>query len=188
MNTTSSSLTHATSHTAQPKLGASLARYVNVVVELLSRIPHGLIAFVGRFSIAAVFWLAGQTKIEGLAINIIAGEFTLGWPKLSASALTLFQYEYGLPFIAPVIAAYMAALAEHIFSILILVGLATRFSALALLGMTLVIQTLVYPGAYATHGTWATILLYLIATGPGALSVDHWLAIRYAVREKACRR
>ncbi len=188
MTTTSSSLPRQTSRTAHAKFGASLARYVNVAVGLLGGIPHGLIAFVGRFSIAAVFWLSGQTKIEGLAINIIAGEFAVGWPKLSASTLMLFQYEYGLPLINPVVAAYIAALAEHLFAILILVGLATRFSALALLGMTLVIQTLVYPGAYATHGTWATILLYLIATGPGPLSVDYWLAKRYAVSEQGCRR
>lgn len=58
-------------------------------------------------------------------------------------------------------------------------GLATRFSALALLGMTLTIQLFVYPDAYATHGTWATILLYLMARGPGTLSIDHWLARRY---------
>ena len=72
----------------------------------------------------------------------------------------------------------MAATAEHLFPLLILVGLATRFSALALLGMTLVIQLFVYPGAYATHGTWAAVLLYLMAQGPGKLSLDHWLASR----------
>ncbi|MGS0757632.1 DoxX family protein, partial [Roseateles sp. GG27B] len=62
--------------------------------------------------------------------------------------------------------------------LLLLIGLCTRFSALAMLGMTLVIQFFVYPGAYATHGTWAAVLLYLIARGPGTLSVDHWLASR----------
>jgi putative oxidoreductase len=77
----------------------------------------------------------------------------------------------------------MAAFAEHVFPILILIGLATRFSALALLGMTLVIQLFVYPGAYPTHGIWATVLLYLIAKGPGALSIDHWIARRYGVRD-----
>lgn len=64
--------------------------------------------------------------------------------------------------------------------LLILVGLATRFSALALLLMTLVIQRFVYPGAYATHATWAAVLLYLMARGPGALSMDHALAARRA--------
>lgn len=131
-------------------------------------------AVVARFSIAAVFWNSGQTKIEGLVINIVNGDFALGWPRLSESAVALFQEEYKLPLLAPALAAPMAAVAEHVFPLLILVGLGTRFSALALLGMTLVIQVLVYPGAYATHGAWAAVLLYLIVHGPGALSLDHW--------------
>lgn len=155
---------------------------IGQAIGWLGRIPHTLIAFVARFSIAAVFWSSGQTKVEGLAINLVNGEFTLGWPRLSASALSLFQYEYNLPIIAPELAAPMAAIAEHVFPILILLGLATRFSALALLGMTLVIQILVYPGAYATHGTWAALLLFLMARGPGALSLDHWIERRRTLR------
>jgi len=145
---------------------------------LLARIPDSLIALLGRFSIAAVFWLSGQTKIEGLAIDLVQGQFQLGWPHLSASAVFLFESEYALPLIPPVWAATAAALAEHVLPILILVGLATRLSALGLLVMTLVIQVFVYPGAYPTHGVWATVLLYLIARGPGAVSLDHWLARR----------
>ena len=156
-----------------------LSALVHAAVDLLSRIPHGLIALIARFSIAAVFWRSGQTKIEGLAIDIVNGDFTLGWPRLSESALALFQYEYQLPLIPPELAAPMAAVAEHVFPILILLGLATRFSALALLGMTLVIQVFVYPGAYATHGTWAAVLLYLMARGPGVFSIDHLIARRH---------
>ncbi len=157
-----------------------LARRLTSVVALFERIPNSLIAFIARFSIAAAFWNSGQTKVQGVVINIVNGEFTLGWPSLSDSVVSLFQDEYKLPFIAPEVAAPMAAAAEHLFPFLILIGLGTRFSALALLGMTLVIQVLVYPGAYATHGTWAAVLLYLMARGPGALSVDHWLAGRAA--------
>ena len=72
----------------------------------------------------------------------------------------------------------MAAFAEHFFPILILLGLATRFSALALLVMTMTIQVFVYPGAYPTHGVWAAVLLYLMARGPGRFSVDHLIARR----------
>lgn len=111
-------------------------------------------------------------------INLVAREWTLGWPRLSESALALFQDEYKLPFIPPEWAAPMAAAAEHVLPVLLLLGLGTRFAALGLLGMTLVIQLFVYPGAYATHGTWAAVLLYLMARGPGMLSVDHWLASR----------
>ncbi|MEN0106037.1 MAG: DoxX family protein, partial [Pseudomonas sp.] len=86
--------------------------------------------------------------------------------------------EYNLPLIPPEAAAYMATFCEHVFPVLILLGLATRFSALALLGMTLTIQLFVYPDAYPTHGTWAAVLLYLMARGPGVLSIDHLLARR----------
>lgn len=152
---------------------------IDRAINTLSAIPHSLIALIARFSIAAVFWHSGQTKVEGFVLNIVSGEFALGWPRLSDSAVSLFQDEYQLPLLAPGIAAPLAAFSEHLFPALILIGLGTRFSALALLGMTLVIQLLVYPGAYATHGTWAAVLLYLMARGPGNLSIDHLLARRH---------
>jgi putative oxidoreductase len=152
-----------------------LVRPVGRAIGLLERIPHTLVALLARFSIAAVFWTSGQTKIQGLAINFVTGEFMLGWPRLSDSAVDLFRDEYKLPLIPPELAAPLAASAEHLFPLLILFGLGTRFSALALLFMTAVIQVFVYPGAYATHATWAAVLLYLVARGPGKLSLDHWL-------------
>lgn len=153
---------------------------VRRAIALCDRIPHTFIALLARFSIAAVFWKSGQTKVEGFAIDLVDGSFELGIPRLSESVVALFADEYRLPLIPPEIAAPMAAFAEHLFPILLLVGLATRFSALALLGMTLVIQVFVYPGAYPTHGVWAAVLLYLLAQGPGALSLDRWIATRCA--------
>lgn len=155
------------------------ARFTRSIIALFDRIPDSLIALLGRFSIAAVFWKSGQTKVEGLAIDIVDGSFSLGIPRLSESAVVLFQDEYRLPLIPPELAAPLAAFAEHFFPVLILLGLATRFSALALLGMTLVIQVFVYPDAYPTHGVWAAVLLYLMAKGPGSISIDHWIARRY---------
>ena len=157
------------------RLGAALQRGV----QLLERIPHGFIALLGRFAIAAVFWNSGQTKVEGFALNIVSGEFHPGWPRLSDTAVALFRDEYQLPWLAPELGALLAATAEHLFPLLLLLGLATRLSALALLGMTLVIQLFVYPGAYATHATWAAVLLWLAARGPGVVSLDHWLAQRW---------
>jgi putative oxidoreductase len=148
------------------------------IPELCERIPHSLIALLGRFSIAAVFWKSGQTKIEGLALDLFGGEFQFGWPRLAESTIPLFREEYALPLVPPEIAAYAAATAEHVFPVLLLIGFGSRFSALALLVMTLTIQVFVYPSAYPTHGVWATVLLYLLARGPGRYSVDHWLGSR----------
>lgn len=156
-----------------------LAERVHRVIGWMAAIPHEVIALLARFSIAAVFWKSGQTKVEGLKIDLIDGTFQLGWPSLAPFQVDLFRDEFKLPVIPPEIAAPLTALAEHVFPALILIGLATRFSALALLVMTAVIQILVYPSAYPTHGVWAVVLLYLIARGPGVISVDHGIARRF---------
>lgn len=135
------------------------------VLAALDRIPNDLIALVARLSIAAVFWQSGQTKVNG-------------W-MLSDNALYLFENEYKLPLIDPWLAAHLAALAEHIFPILLAIGLASRLSALALLGMTLVIEIFVYPDAWPTHGTWAACLLFIAARGPGLLSLDALIKRRF---------
>lgn len=149
---------------------------VRHLIALFGRIPDDAIALLARFSIAAIFWKSGQTKVQGFAMDIVSGEFQFGWPRLSDSVVDLFREEYRLPLLPPEFAALMGATAEHIFPALILLGLATRFSALALLGMTATIQLLVYPDAYPTHGVWAAVLLYLVARGPGRLSLDHLLS------------
>jgi putative oxidoreductase len=150
--------------------------FVHRLIALFGRIPDDLIALLGRFSIAAIFWKSGQTKVQGFALDIVSGEFQFGWPRLSDSVVDLFREEYRLPLLPPELAALMGATAEHVFPTLILLGLATRFSALALLGMTATIQFLVYPDAYPTHGVWAAVLLFLVARGPGRVSLDHLLS------------
>lgn len=159
-----------------------VAQAIACVHHYFGRIPQSFIALLGRFSIAAVFWQSGQTKVEGFGLDIIQGTINLGWPSLSDNAVFLFKEEYQLPIIAPELGATLAAFAEHVFPILILFGLATRLSAFALLVMTAVIQFLVYPGAYPTHGLWAAVLLYLMATGGGVVSLDHIIKRRCATR------
>jgi putative oxidoreductase len=121
---------------------------------------------MARVPVAGLFWQSGQTKVDG-------------W-RLSESAIELFQNEYQLPLVNPTLVAAAAATAEHVFPILLVLGLATRFSALALLIMTLVIEVFVYPLAWPTHGTWAACFLLLMARGPGCVSLDHLIARRYA--------
>lgn len=154
-------------------------RLVTQVIGFFSAIPHSLMALLARFSIAMVFWQSGQTKVEGFTIDLLSATFTLDMPRLADSTLYLFSNEYNLPLLAPELAARMAVFAEHFFPLLLLLGLATRFSALALLLMTLTIQLFVYPDAYPTHGTWAAVLLFIMAYGPGRFSLDQLIARYY---------
>ena len=149
-----------------------MTKHLNKLQALLARWPYDATALLARFSLAAVFWKSGQTKIEGLAVDLVDLRFDIGWPRLSASAVDLFRDEYKLPLLPPDLAATLAAAGEHLLPIALLLGLATRLSALGLLGMTAVIQLLVYPGAYPTHGTWAALLLVLVAQGGGRWSLD----------------
>lgn len=134
------------------------------ITDIFTKIPSDIIALLARFCIGMVFWLSGQTKVDG-------------W-SLKDTTFLLFENEYNLPLIPHVPAAYMATIAEHVLPILLWLGLATRFSALGLLIMTLVIQIFVYPNAYVLHGTWAVALLFLIKYGPGTFSIDYLLGDR----------
>ena len=146
----------------------------NHVLGLMGRVIRALesvsydafLAIPARLFIAATFFLSGRTKVEGLL-------------TLKDSTYYLFEYEYNLPLIDPRLAAHMAAYAEHLFPILLILGLATRFSAAALLFMTLVIEIFVYPSAWSTHLTWATVLTFLILRGAGPLSIDYLLRRKF---------
>ena len=138
----------------------------NRIAETLSGVVnHASLALIDRIAIAAIFFLSGRTKVEGLL-------------TVSEGAYTLFREEYKVPLVPPEIAAHLAAYAEHFFPILLVLGLFTRLSALALLGMTLVIQIFVYPDAWPTHLSWAGLLLYLVGRGAGPLSLDRLFAIK----------
>jgi len=160
--------------TAHPQDTAALSRAAthglrarwNAAADLLGRlITHDLLALACRVSIAAIFFYSGRTKVSGFL-------------TLTDSAIELFRTEYKVPLLPPELAAHMAAYAEHLFPLLLVLGLCTRLSALALLGMTLVIQLFVYPDAWPTHLSWAAILLYLAGRGAGVLSLDRALGIR----------
>ena len=102
-----------------------------------------------------------------------------GLNKIASWELTvqLFADEYKVPVLPPDLAATMAASFEIGCSILLVAGLATRLATLPLLGMIAVIQTFVYPNAYAEHLTWASILLFLLTCGAGPWSVDRAIGL-----------
>ena len=140
------------------------SRYQRLTDLAERALPASALLLVQRLGIAAVFFQSGRTKVEGI--------FTI-----PDTTIELFRSEYALPLLPPELAAYMAAGAEHLFPVLLVLGLFTRLSAAVLLGMTLVIQTFVYPDAWPTHLSWAGLMLPLIAFGGGKWSLDRLLRI-----------
>ncbi len=127
--------------------------------SLAERIPYSFIAFASRIAVADVFWRSGQTKVNGFSIR--------------EETFYLFREEYKVPLLPPDVAAYLSTIGEHVFPILLFVGLASRLSALGLFGMTMVIQLFVVPGGWPEHILWSSLLTLIIARGPGAVSLDH---------------
>ena len=131
-----------------------------------SQWAEALTLLLARVSLAGIFWRSGRTKVEEGS-----------WLSVSETTFFLFEEEYkGVP-LPTELAAYMATYAEHLFPILLVLGLATRLSALALIGMTLVIQFFVFPEAWwAVHSLWVALGAILVVRGAGIISADHLLA------------
>jgi putative oxidoreductase len=145
-----------------------MSGFQQAMISLMSRIPHDLIALVARISIGTIFLRSGILKVQG-------------WK--SGNTLALFKHEYQLPILPPELAAYIATAAELALPPLLIAGLFTRYAALALLAMTLVIQLFVYPNAFDTHGVWAVSLLYLIKYGAGSVALDRF--VEPAMKERS---
>lgn len=126
-------------------------------------VPDALLLLLARLGVAGVFFMSGRTKVDG-------------WLHITDGTYELFRTEYALPLVPPELAAVAATGAEHLFSILLVIGLATRFSALALLLMTLTIQFFVYPDAWPTHLSWLALMMPLIFRGGGTWSVDQFFS------------
>jgi putative oxidoreductase len=125
----------------------------------LERFPLSALQFMARLSIGAVFFNSGLTKIASWQTTVV-----------------LFRDEYKVPVLPPELAASLAAATELTCPVLLVLGLATRLATLPMLGMTVVIEAFVYPEDWIEHLTWATLLLFILTRGPGAIALDRWLA------------
>lgn len=141
---------------------ATLTFYDRAVALVTGCKVQNLTLFFVRVVLAGIFWRSGRTKVEeGSLLDI------------SDTTYFLFKNDYsGVPLPSD-LAAVMATYAEHLFPVLLVLGLLTRLSALALLGMTLVIQIFVYPDAWwPVHSLWVALALVLIMRGGGSLALD----------------
>lgn len=148
---------------------ATLENAVRDLADWLARIAQVVAPPVLRIALAVPFFKSGLTKWDGFLSLSPAAEFLFE----DEFKLHLFGQAYDFPF--PAAVAYLDRIAEIVLPVLIVIGLGTRFSALALLVMTGIIQLVVPEGWANFHLPWAGLALAIIAHGPGALSLDHWL-------------
>lgn len=144
---------------AQPMMFSSskgLALRIRDWMQLPERLPLSAVQLASRLTVAQLFWQSAQTKLAS-------------WPV----TLQLFAFEYNLPVLPPEVAAPIATATELGGSVLIALGLFSRLAALMLLGVVATIQIFVFPGHWAEHLMWASLLLLIFARGAGALSLDH---------------
>lgn len=138
-----------------------MTRLIDSLINLFARIPHALIAVLGRIAVGLVFWNMARAKVRG-------------WNVFEASGSSLDQFRaYRLPYIPAEIGAITMQVAEHVLPAMLIIGLASRFSALGLLILTILMQVFFNPGAYLLYGAWAAILLMLMKYGPGKISLDY---------------
>jgi putative oxidoreductase len=119
-----------------------------------------------RIALALVFFKSGLVKISNMQ-----------------STIFLFEYEYKVPLLDPTIAAYLGTWAELVLPVLIVAGLLTRISSLALFGFNAVAFISYYHAlngwAIVDHLLWGLMALSLVFFGPGRCSLDHWLFKKY---------
>ena len=137
--------------------------------QRLERFPLAVILLAMRIGVGSVFFKAGLLKYQ-------SPEF----------AMKLFENEYKVPILSPIVAARITTFNELTWPVFLFLGLATRFATLPILGSIAVIQLFVYPSAWTENLLWASVLVLLLTRGAGALSVD-FLIDRYFEKRRARR-
>jgi putative oxidoreductase len=154
---------------------ATLSGLVHRVIVVIQAIAQpSLTQLVLRFGLAVPFWRSGILKWDGFL-------------QLNDTAVLLFSSEFKLhlpggpySYPAPEVMAFMVGCAEIVFPVLLVLGLATRLAAFALLLMTVVVE-LTVPDGWPVHITWAAMALGIMAWGPGRLSLDYLIVSWYGV-------
>ena len=132
-----------------------------------------VLLLAARLYVALVFFRAGVLKL-------------VDW----SSTLVLFRETYHVPVLPPELAAVVGTFGELAFPVLIALGLAARLGAAGLFFVN-VMAVASYlelfgfecPAGINAHYYWGSILLALVAFGPGRLSLDAWIVRRLDGRE-----
>jgi putative oxidoreductase len=150
---------------------------IDSFVSACAFIPYALVALALRLTMARVFFLDGQLRVDGprVPLNLLDLNFWVVLPQhVRPETFAAFYTQYAALPVPPVLAAYLVSYAEFILPIMLVLGLGTRFAALGLMIMTALIQIYVMPQAlWSAHVYWASMLLVLLSLGAGQASVDH---------------
>ncbi len=164
------------------------ASAVNALVAACGIVPYALVGLGLRFVMARLFFLEGQAKIDGLIlhINLRGFDYSVVLPtQIKHSTIEMFETLYANLPVPPTVTAHVFAYAEFILPICLVLGFATRLSALLLLILTVLSIVYVTPGEFwTTQVYWISILMVLLSVGPGAISFDALIRYLYR-REKA---
>ena len=150
--------------------GELMPRFLTTVdraLELVRGIAQpSLVQLALRLALATPFWRSGILKWSGFL-------------QLNETAVLLFSEEFKLhlpggpySFPVPAVMAFLSGSVEILAPVFLVLGLGTRFAALALLVMTFIVE-LTVPDGWPVHITWAAMALGIMAWGPGRLSVDY---------------
>ena len=117
-----------------------------------------LAALLARLYVAQVFFLSGLTKLRD-------------W----GTTVALFTDEYKVPLLSPTVAAAMGTAGELVLPVLLVLGLAGRFSALGLFvvnAVAVISLSEIAPAAMQQHILWGTLLAALAIYGLGPWALD----------------
>ncbi len=146
---------------------ATLCRYA---------VPYALAGLAVRLVLARVFFLDGQVRALGpqMSVELYGFDLSVIMPlQVKAQVLGGYTALSSLLTVSPLIVANTIAAVQFVLPILLVLGLATRFSALLLLGLTVLLDLHVMPHLlWSAHVYWVAMLLVLVSQGAGAISLD----------------
>lgn len=153
---------------------SGLARFIDVLIQLCAIVPYALTALVLRLVMARLFFVAGQDLIDGPRRQLKDIDYALTLPmSVREETFRLFETRLADTHLSPTVMAYVVSYAEFVLPILLVLGLATRFTTLALVLLVILMDQYLAPGQFwSLHIYWYAILLVLLSCGAGLVSID----------------
>jgi putative oxidoreductase len=151
-----------------------------------------LMNFVCKISnlLTGVFDFSAHFVALGIRAYLCKIFFWSGWLKLTAwsSTLYLFEHEYKIVGMSPVMAAYLGTAAEIALPVFLILGLGARIPAVALFVFN-IFNVIYYPVllkpefalALKDNVIWGILIAVLVLYGNGKISLDYWL------QKKVCK-